>query len=115
MAEGHAGPHKVGGPYHTVEEFVTKCPDGHCNYHHNSNRLRRTEWLECIHCGHKVSSMTNEQKAKWDAIIAANPVLRDPSFRDKVKKWNALKEAADKAGMTDEEAVAFIAHEMQAK
>lgn len=53
--------------------------------------------------------MTDTEKAKWAAIIAANPVLAEADFASRVAKWNALKEAADKAGMTDNEAVRFIA------
>ena len=56
MGEGHAGPHKVGGPYHTVEEFVTQCEDTPCVYHENSKRTSVNtweRWLECIKCGHR--------------------------------------------------------------
>ena len=57
MGKGHAGCHKVGGPYHVVEEFVTQCPGNTCEYHHNSRPVplthREEEWMECIRCGDK--------------------------------------------------------------
>lgn len=53
MAKGHAGPHIVGDPYRPTERWVTPCQDGKCEYHENSNRLQKTVWLECIHCGHQ--------------------------------------------------------------
>lgn len=49
-----------------------------------------------------------DEDAKWKAIIQANPVLAQPNFTDNVAKWNALKDAADKAGLSREEAVRFI-------
>ena len=56
MGKGHFGPHKVGGPYHTVETFVTQCTDKPCVYHPNSREVNkagsRVRWEECIHCGH---------------------------------------------------------------
>lgn len=56
MAKGHFGAHKVGGPYHVVEEFVVKCVDRGCNYHHNSRLnivTKQKEYFEqCIFCGH---------------------------------------------------------------
>ena len=56
MFKGHAGPHKVGGPYHVVEEFVTKCLNKPCKYHTNSRinikTKKKEEWSECIFCGH---------------------------------------------------------------
>jgi hypothetical protein len=55
MGKGHCGPHKVGGPYHVVETFVTKCPDGQCEYMENSKANYGTqkidEWMECWICG----------------------------------------------------------------
>jgi len=51
MAEGHFGPHRTGGVYRhqSKERWVTKCPDGKCEYHeafvHNPGHE------ECIHCG----------------------------------------------------------------
>ena len=50
MAQGHAGPHVVGNPYHPVERWVTKCTDEPCVYHeHFAGDKAGTE--ECIHCG----------------------------------------------------------------
>ena len=46
---------------------------------------------------------TNSQNVeKWDAILAANPVLKDKGFADKVKKWNALRDAGEAAGLKDD-------------
>jgi hypothetical protein len=54
MSLGHAGPHQAGGPYHTVEAWVTQCPDGKCDYHHNGMSIPTViRWLECTRCGHK--------------------------------------------------------------
>ncbi len=53
MSKGHVGPHKAGGPYHSVEDWVTQCPEGKCEYHENSNKLKKEQWLECIRCGHR--------------------------------------------------------------
>ena len=53
--------------------------------------------------------MDAQEQAKWAAIIQANPVLASAAFADDVAKWNALKEAADKAGLPTDEAVRFIA------
>jgi len=52
MGSGHFGPHKVGGPYNTTEEFITPCVTKHrtCDFHHNSDG-RGKHWEECIHCG----------------------------------------------------------------
>lgn len=59
MAKGHFGPHRVGGPYHVVETFVTKCTDRVCEYHQNSRPNIETggrdRWSECIWCGHILS------------------------------------------------------------
>ncbi len=49
MSEGHAGPHKVGGPYHTIERFVIKCTEA-CVVHPNSDGQGK-RWNECIWCG----------------------------------------------------------------
>ncbi len=54
MGQGHAGPHQVGGPYHTVESFVTQCPEGECDFHPNRANLSSImRWQECIHCGQR--------------------------------------------------------------
>lgn len=54
MGEGHAGPHQVGGPYHTVESFVTQCCEGECDYHPTQGALNVImRWQQCIHCGHR--------------------------------------------------------------
>jgi len=53
--------------------------------------------------------MDKEQQTKWQAILAANPVLAEADFASRMDKWNALKEAADKAGLNNEEAAKFIA------
>jgi hypothetical protein len=50
MAEGHAGPHVVGSPYHPVERWVTQCPDDTCDYHENSDGSKNL-WEECWKCG----------------------------------------------------------------
>lgn len=52
MGKGHAGPHVVGSPYRPKERWVTQCPDDRCVYHENRNSEKKTEWLECIRCGH---------------------------------------------------------------
>lgn len=53
METGHAGPHLAGGPYHSVESWITKCPEGKCEYHPNSIAVGpRLRWEECVHCGH---------------------------------------------------------------
>jgi hypothetical protein len=56
----------------------------------------------------QVEETTND-KTKWAAIIAANPVLAEADFASRMAKWNTLKDAADKAGMSDEETMRFIA------
>lgn len=53
------------------------------------------------------------QEAKWNAVLAANPVLQEPGFQGRVARWNALDDIAHKAGMSREEAAKFIAHGMQ--
>lgn len=53
MARGHAGPHQVGGPYHTIESFVTQCPEDQCEYHSNQAGMSIVRWQECIQCGHR--------------------------------------------------------------
>jgi len=57
LGKGHFGAHKVGGPYHTVEEFVIKCTDKPCNYHPNSRLIgkRQEKYHQCIYCGHVLS------------------------------------------------------------
>ena len=37
-------------------------------------------------------------------IFLANPVLLQGGFADRVAKWNVLKDAADKAGLSTDEA-----------
>jgi len=51
MAQGHTGPHKVGGPDKTTERFVIKCT-GKCIIHENSDGTENY-WNECIFCGDK--------------------------------------------------------------
>lgn len=46
MAMGHAGPHKVGGPYKTTEEFIIKCYPA-CDYSLSNN------YNVCWKCGHE--------------------------------------------------------------
>ncbi len=77
MQKGHAGPHQVGGPYHTVETFVIKCVDKPCEYHENHKPLLKTRgierWLECIVCGHKkdiAKSMSIKTKYKLLSEVA---------------------------------------------
>lgn len=63
------------------------------------------EWL--------VNPQDTQNVEKWDAILAANPVLKEKGFADKVKKWNALRDAGEAAGLKDDELAKFIAHGMQ--
>lgn len=54
MGKGHAGPHKAGGPYHSVEDWVTPCAEG-CTYHSN-RKWNGSGWdlfEECIRCGQR--------------------------------------------------------------
>lgn len=53
------------------------------------------------------------QEDKWNAILAANPVLQEPGFQEKTARWNMLSEMAHQAGLDRDEAVKFIAHGMQ--
>ena len=50
---------------------------------------------------------------KWDAILDANPILKEKGFADKVKKWNALRDAGEAAGLKGDELAKFIAHGME--
>lgn len=50
---------------------------------------------------------------KWDAILAANPVLKEKGFADKMKKWTVLREAGEAAGLKGDELAKFIAHGME--
>ncbi len=70
--------------------------------------LRLCPFLEFL-----VSPQDPKDVEKWDAILAANPVLKQKGFADKVKKWNALRDAGEAAGLTGDELAKFIAHGMQ--
>lgn len=59
--------------------------------------------------------MTSDDTKKWDDILAANPILKEKGFAGQVKKWNALRDAGEAAGLTGEELVRFIAHGMEKK
>jgi len=50
MAEGHAGPHVIGNPYHPRERWVTQCVATPCDYHGNRD-ITGNQWDECIRCG----------------------------------------------------------------
>jgi hypothetical protein len=64
--------------------------------------------LECL-----VTLPDTQNIEKWDAILAANPILKKKGFADKVKKWNALRDAGEAAGLAGDELAKFIAHGMQ--
>ena len=51
---------------------------------------------------------------KAAAVLAANPVLAAPNFAKDVQSWNALKDEADRRGLTGDEATGFIAAGMKA-
>ena len=52
MAQGHAGPHKIGDVYHPSERWHTPCPDGKCEMMGNRDQWGN-RWLECWKCGRK--------------------------------------------------------------
>jgi hypothetical protein len=58
-------------------------------------------------------TVTDDQNDKWDAILAANPALSEPGFAAGVKRWNALRDAGEAAGLEGDELARFIAHGMQ--
>ena len=86
MGKGHVGPHKVGGPYHTVETFVIKCTDKPCEYHHNSalnsKTRERDKWLECIHCGHQIEQPLDGKQAVTGKETLGAPGARLEGFSD---------------------------------
>jgi ribosomal protein L3 len=63
--------------------------------------------------GVSIMAEKDETAAKWNEILEANPVLKGKGFAAGVKRWNALREAGEKAGLTGEALAAFIAHGMQ--
>ncbi len=70
--------------------------------------VMRSFLLECL-----VNPKDTQDVEKWDAILAANPILKDKGFADKVKKWNALRDAGEAAKLNGDELAKFIAHGMQ--
>ncbi len=61
MGKDHAGPHQVGGPYHTIESFVTQCAEGMCDYHTNHTGIPSiVRWQECCFCGHRKPLSTEQ-------------------------------------------------------
>jgi hypothetical protein len=70
----------------------------------------RPSYLECL-----VNPKDPKAVEKWDDILTANPVLKEKGFADKVKKWNALRDAGEAAGLTGDELAQFIAHGMEKK
>ena len=48
----------------------------------------------------------------WTDIVRANPALADAGFAGKTARWNTLKAAADRLGLDDTTAAAFIAYGM---
>ena len=71
-------------------------------------QVMRPFLLECL-----VNPKDPKNVEKWDAILAANPVLKEKGFADKVKKWNALRDAGEAAGLKGDELARFIAHGME--
>lgn len=55
----------------------------------------------------------SREKDQWRTIIKANPILLQSTFVDDVARWNALKEAAEVAGLNLDEQAQFIAFHMQ--
>ena len=49
---------------------------------------------------------------KWAKILEANPAMAEDGFADATAKWNALKGAADRMGLDESEAIAFVAFGM---
>ena len=59
-----------------------------------------------------MSDQCPQDAKKWDAILAANPVFLWEGFADYQKKWNAMRDAGEAAGLKGMELAKFIAHGM---